>query len=379
MSCLTCTTYRLKQIKMSIVIIGSSYGGTIAFQSIISEIVASGNKSKFSVTLVSKSSHIYANPAAPRLIVEPEHLDKVFFPVDKYVEKRSNGVKTTFVHENVEKADFDAKTLKLTSGKTLPYDYLVVASGTRAENAAFKLDGDYSESKEAIQKIHDTVKEVSSIAILGGGATGVEIASEIAYSFPKKIVTLFTGANGPLSAIGKEAAATKKLEELGVKIVNNKRFTSIETTDSGASSISFKDGTSETFDYYIPTYGVYPNSSFIETKYLDDDGYIIVDENLVVKGQNNVIAFGDVANITENTVVDIKLLQAKTFTHSVKKYFFKSEVALAPYKRVKRTTLIPISRKGGVGIIYGWSVPNFVVRKLKAADYMISKAGDDFT
>lgn len=363
---------------MSIVIIGSNIAGITGIGTILKEIQSSGDKSKYSLTVVSKSSHIYGNPTAPRLLVEPQHVDKVFFSVEKYLKNHSNGVKYEFIHSSVEKSDFYSKTLTLSSGQELKYDYLIIASGSHAESPAFKLNGDYLESKKAIKEVNKSIKEAGSIAILGGGATGVETASEIAYTFPKKKVTLFTGADGPLSAIGKSIPATKKLEKLGIKVVNSKRFSSIDTTETGASVITFADGSSETFDFYLPTYGVYPNSDFIDSKYLDDNGYLVVDKNLAVRGHPEVIALGDVASITENTIVDIKFQQTKVFTHTVKKTIFKKEVKSVEYSRGKTTTLIPISKNGGVGVIFGWSVPSFLVKQIKSKDFMISQVGKDF-
>ncbi|CAH2350982.1 apoptosis-inducing factor 1 [[Candida] railenensis] len=363
---------------MSIVIIGSNVAGITAIGTIFKEIQSSGQKSKYSITVVSKSSHIYGNPTAPRLLVEPQHADKVFFSVENYLKNHSKGVKYEFIHSSVDKTDFNSKILTLSSGKELKYDYLIIASGSHAESPAFKLHGDYLESKKAIKEVNKSIQDSGSIAILGGGATGVETASEIAYSFPKKKVTLFTGAEGPLSAIGKSIPASKKLEKLGIKIVNKKRFSSIDSTDTGASVITFADGSSETFDFYLPTYGVYPNSDFLDSKYLDDNGYLIVDKNLAVRGHSDVIALGDVASITENSIVDIKFQQTKVFTQTVKKTIFKKDVKLVDYSRGKTTTLIPISKNGGVGLMFGWSVPNFLVKQIKSKDFMISQVGKDY-
>ncbi|CAH2353799.1 putative oxidoreductase Ptalp [[Candida] railenensis] len=364
---------------MSIVLIGANYAGAVALETIFKEIKATGKETEYSVTVVSKSTHFYANPSSPRLFVEPEHLEKVFFSVEEYLKKHSNGTKYEFIHASVDKANFSSKTLELSGGKKLKYDYLVVASGSRADNPAFKLDGDYVESRNAVKQLNKTIKDSGSIAILGGGATGVETAAEIAYTYPKKNVTLFTGTTGPLAGIGKSAPATSKLEDLGVKIVNNKKFSSIDTSETGASNISFDDGSTEKFDLYIPSYGLYPNSSFIDSKYLNDSGYLVVNENLVVEGHPEVIGFGDIASITEKTVVDIKLSQTKPFTQTVKKNIFNQDVSLLAYARGKTTTLIPISKKGGIGLMFGWSVPNFLVKSLKAKDFMIPKAGDHFS
>lgn len=50
-------------------------------------------------------------------------------------------------------------------------------------------------------------------------------------------------------------------------------------------------------DMYIPTFGVIPNSSYLPPEFLDANGFVKVDENLKVKGTEDVWAIGDVSDI----------------------------------------------------------------------------------
>lgn len=366
----------------NIVIVGFNFAGNIAAQTIFKEIEKSSDKSKYTVTVVSASDKFYFNPAAPRLLVEPELIDKAFFPIEPYLKKIAKDIKYEFVHGTVDHADFETQTLMVTRAdgvsKSVAYGNLILASGSRTQNSSLKLDGDSNKSYAAITDLSKEIKNATSIAVLGGGSTGVETASEIAYSYPKKQVTLYTGSAGPLDFIGKSAQATKRLEKLGIKVVNHTRYTSIDQSGK-TTTINFDDGSSVNYDLYVPTFGVVPNTSFIDNKYLDKQGYVIVDDHLRVKNHPEIIALGDVASGTGKSIGDMKFGQQKPFTASVKKEIFKENVTLTKYEIVKNTILVPISREGGVGVIFGYSFPSFLIKLLKGKDFMLGKAGDDFS
>jgi len=48
---------------------------------------------------------------------------------------------------------------------------------------------------------------------------------------------------------------------------------------------------------YIPTFGLIPNTSYIPAKFLNADGYVVVDEFLKVKGASSMWAIGDASAI----------------------------------------------------------------------------------
>lgn len=367
---------------MSIVIVGANFAGTIAIDTVFKEAAASANKGKYTVTVISDSSRIYFNPATPRLLVESDKIEKAFFPIEPYLKKHSRGVKYNFVHGRLDHANFDTKTLDVsTKGgqKVVNYDHLILATGSHYSSPVFKLNGDHTKTIDAIKDLYETIKRSKTIAIVGGGATGVETAGEVASVYPDKKVTLFTGSSGPLAAINKEKAATSKLRNLGIEIVNKVKFVSVDTNDDKSTTITLDDGSAKTFDVYIPSYGNSANSSYVDDEYLDEQGWILVDANLRVKGQPDVIAFGDIASISDRTIVDIKMSQTKPFVQTVKKNIFKRDVKLTPHARTKTTQLVPISKSGGIGVIFGYSVPNFLVRQLKSKDFMLGTASKDFS
>jgi NADH dehydrogenase FAD-containing subunit len=66
---------------------------------------------------------------------------------------------------------------------------------------------------------------------------------------------------------------------------------------SGQTELTLSDGSKMTCDLYLPTTGLIPNNSYIPTSLLDQNGYVLVDEFLHVKGTNDAWAVGDISSV----------------------------------------------------------------------------------
>lgn len=101
------------------------------------------------------------------------------------------------------------------------FDYLVVATGTRlAQPAGMEYDDKLS-SVAYLRKHQADVKRSRSILIVGGGAVGVQMATDLKECYPGKEVTvvqsraqLMPGFHEQLHKLVKE-----RFDELGVKCV----------------------------------------------------------------------------------------------------------------------------------------------------------------
>ena len=77
--------------------------------------------------------------------------------------------------------------------------------------------------------------------------------------------------------------------------LNTKVMDPVQLSD-GRQEISLSGGSKLVVDMYIPTYGVQPNSAYVPAQFLDDRGFVKVDEYLHVKDAEGVYAIGDVSN-----------------------------------------------------------------------------------
>ena len=259
------------------------------------------------ITLVSPSTHFFYNPAVVRGLVPGEFDDGVLFhPIAPGFEKYPSD-QFEFVIGTAVGFDPSANraTIRLGDGgeageKTmdLAYDHLVVATGASVPNGMpWKQLGSHEATYKAYKKLQDDVAAARSIVVAGAGPTGVEIAAELGQKYAasgEKEVTLIAQRervlDGLLTSVQK--SAEDNLAKLGVKIVHGEKVAKFED------GIAYLDG-GETIraDLFLPTFGVRPNTDFIQPKFLDDRKNLVLDLTLRVKGLANVWAAGDVGNL----------------------------------------------------------------------------------
>ncbi|KAK7676255.1 hypothetical protein QCA50_020796 [Cerrena zonata] len=308
------------------VVVGGSYAGINSAKAIFAE--AEAAKTPIKLTLVSASTHSYYNIAAPRYLVEPDLLDeKITFDVEKSLRKHAEINEFEFIYATVKEADFDLKT------------------------------------------------SATNIAVIGGGSTGAETAGEIASAYPDKKIHLYCGS-GVLQHLGERASRDAKfqLENLNVNIIPNIYYTGIETLSDGKQKVIFNNDTSQTFDEVITAMAHVPNAEFVPDRFKNAKGYVKINEFLALEEYNNVLAIGDVSDKSNGTLVDILFYQLPVLKKYIQKNVFKKNVIITPVKSHAPIEVVPLSRKGGVGVAWGWRLPNFVIWLMKSRNYSIPSA-----
>lgn len=358
------------------IIIGGSYAGFLALKTLLKS-----SRVKLDITMISPSRMAYFNAAAPRLLVEPKLVEQTVYSIPESIKKLASGTihQVNFYKGSVSKVNLDERLVAVGDNK-LDYDNLIITSGARTKTAVFKLDNTRDEmyTLDAIKTVSSDIKKAHSIAVIGGGSTGVETASEIAYNSHDKKVTLFTGSSGPLSGLASSSMtseATTKLKKLGIEIIND------TLVDVDGKFIVFPDGTKREFDLIIESLGTIPNTEFLPKKVLNSFGLIETDEYLRVVGYPNVIAAGDVVGLGTGTIFNLKYDQEPVLVRTLEyEVLDDKSVKLRPYLQpTSFTSFTPIGKDGGVGMVFGWHAPNFLVRSLKSKDFMILKSSSHFT
>ncbi len=179
-----------------------------------------------------------------------------------------------FVLGFMDGVDRDSKQLKLGAyyengieilpARTIDYDHLVISVGSKTNDFNTKGVADHCitlDTREAAEKFHQEFLKTHlkathnqcgdkgqscSIAIVGAGATGVELAAELAHS-AKALndygldgidadnlkITVISATDRVLPQLSEKASAAilKRLEDLGVKVLLSERVT--EATEDG--------------------------------------------------------------------------------------------------------------------------------------------------
>ena len=177
----------------TVVILGGSFAGVKVAHVLLQKALPLVKDLR--VIIVSKSTHMYWNLAAPRAIV-PGQIpdDKVFQPIKPAFAKYSSS-NFEFVHGSATSVDPDAKKVGISTeegARELQYDVLVVTTGSNAASQTpWKQADSYEESLSVLHATQEKVKNAKSIVIGGAGVTGVETAGELGYEYGKeKEITL---------------------------------------------------------------------------------------------------------------------------------------------------------------------------------------------
>ena len=259
-----------------IVIIGAGFGGI--------ELVKGLRNSNFQIVIFDKNNYHTFQPLLYQVATCGLEADNIAYPVRRIFRKDNH---VHFRMADVIQVIPDKKIIQTSVG-SIEYVYLVIATGSQSNyfNLApvqhllmpMKSISDALDLRSFIlQNLENAIvaennaeeQELLNIALVGGGATGVELAGALAemkrYVFPKDYpgmdisqmrIALYEAAPRVLSAMSDEASskALQYLEEFGVEVHLN---TSVESYDGHL--MKTKDGQTIPTDTVIWTAGVKGN------------------------------------------------------------------------------------------------------------------------
>jgi NADH dehydrogenase FAD-containing subunit len=209
------------------------------------------------------------------------------------------------VHGRISSVDLDASTVTIehVSGATreVRYDYFVVATGV--SNGFWRHDRveDLATIDLELAQVNKKLTDASSIAVIGGGATGVSVADNLARNGQSNVHLFYSGEE-PLPGYHPSVRRwmTRQLESDGVTIHPGHRavvpagFNGDRLTNDAVVWSTGQDPFAADVTLWAIG-GVTPHSRFLPASTLDNDGFVVVDPNLRLPSHPNVFAVGDVA------------------------------------------------------------------------------------
>ncbi|KAI3846462.1 hypothetical protein MKW92_034517 [Papaver armeniacum] len=259
--------------KKRVVVGGGGLAGALAAKSL---------QSAADVVLVDPKEYFEITWAGMRAKIEPSVANRM---VMKHKDYLTNG--RLAMSSAVGVTDTEVLTA---DGESIPYDYLVIATG---HNDSFPKTK--SERVEQYQAEYNKIESADSILIIGGGPSGVELAGELAVDFPSKKVTLVHSKQRLLDFVGPKASK-KALDWLTSRKVEVILGQSVDLKSHSNGDKTFKTSTGETIvaDIHFFCVGRPLGTSWIKDSVfeeaLDAEGRVMVDEHLRVKGHKNVFA-----------------------------------------------------------------------------------------
>jgi NADH dehydrogenase FAD-containing subunit len=212
-------TYRIlptSETKNVIVIGGSFAGFQLARR--LTETLPSG----YRVVLVEKNSHLNYLFTFPRFSVVKGYEQYAFIPYTGLTRSAPNGI---FCHMQDTAIEIKENSVSLSRGDKIEYEYLIITTGTSSSIPSKVISTDREGGQEELRGMQDKIAEAKTIAIVGGGAVGVELASDIKSVFSEKDVTLIHSRAQLLQSFGERLHehAMEKLKEMGVVVLLNER------------------------------------------------------------------------------------------------------------------------------------------------------------
>jgi NADH:ubiquinone reductase (H+-translocating) len=195
--------------------------------------------------------------------------------------------------DRIETAD---RRVRLTSGAVLNYDYLVYAVGSTGAMPAVPGAAEFAYSiadLKSAQRLRYALVDLppdAPVAVVGGGLTGIEAASELA-QHGRPVTLVCGGVLGPsLSTRGRRSVG-KRLRRLGVNVlesvaVNEVRWDAVVLSDG---AVLPSEATVWTAGFGVPDLAA---RSGLRTDAL---GRLLTDETLTSIDDEHVVAAGDAA------------------------------------------------------------------------------------
>eukprot|EP00249_Psilotum_nudum_P008689 c21449_g1_i1 orf=369-1445(+) len=276
------------------------------------------------VTLIDPKDHFEIPYGGLRCVVDPTFAQLCLVPHTEYLKNAKHVAGS---------ADSASSTDVVTTfGENLPYDFLVVATGSAHTGPITK-----AERIKHFQSEHQKLKDGSTVLIIGGGPVGVELAGEIVVDFPEKKVILLHSGKRLIEFLG--PGASKKaydwLKSKKVEIYLNERI------DLGNLSPTTREFTTSTgkvlnADCHFVCVGKKLGSSWLHKTIvkdkLDQNERLRVDKHLRVEGETNVFACGDITAIKEIKQGFLAGKHAKVIADNIKRLSNNSCGKLATYK-----------------------------------------------
>ncbi len=368
--------------KKKIVILGGGFAGMYSALSIYKEV-----KNEVEITLINKTNHFLFTPMLHEVATGSLGHHNVVESIREIVYKKH----IHFLEASVESINTEENVVHTSRGD-MSYDALVVALGATtnyfntkgaAENTLSLKDlGDAIRIRNRIiarfeeaasEKNKEKQKQLLSFVVVGGGATGVELAGEIAEfagNMQKKYysrecgmntsrVTLIQAMPELLSAFepASRAYALKILKRSGISVMLNTKVQ--EVTKEG---VVLSDGTLLPSSTVIWTAGVQPNTVVATPGALPlhASGRIQVDTAFEVEGIKNIFSVGDGAAVLSRDgkpypmLAQVAVRQGRLIGKNIKHFLRREPLEHFSYKLVGE--LVSLGRFKAVGTIFGVQV-----------------------
>lgn len=346
-------------------IVGAGFGGLNAARRL--------SKEGCKVTIIDRNPYTQFQPLLYQVATGGLNPGDVTFSLRSFAARHKHNMR--YRRATVTGIDTENKEVVCDNGGPISYDYLILSQGVGAN--FFGIPGAEEHAKSIYTRsealsvrdlIFSGLEKLAvargdagfSVVVVGGGATGVEMAGTLAemqkiglpQAFPEirpaqVSVTLVEMAPHLLAPFDPSLReyTYRQLHERGVDVRLNTAISEVEET-----KVHYKDGTSQPADLVIWAAGIGGHEIVSEWGMpTGRGGRITVDENLLVTGHDDIFAIGDAAVIDDNALPQQAQPAIQMGQHAAQNILSLAKgQSLDPFRYVDKGTMATIGRNAAV-------------------------------
>ena len=250
------------------------------------------------VTLIGEEAHSpYQRPPLSKAYLAGDmDAQRLSLRPDSFYEKKNINM---MLSTKVSSIDVSAKSISTADGKTVSYNKLVIATGTRVRKLPVPgadLEGvHYIRTIDDVAAVHSKWQQAENIVIVGAGFIGLEVAAVAAKAGKK--VTVLEGQDRVMPRVVAPVLSQFYADyhrQNGVNIIAGAGVVEISGTDR-AEAVVCADGGRHEADIVIVGIGVIANVELGEAAGLKVDNGIVVDDTCRTSHED-IYAIGECAN-----------------------------------------------------------------------------------
>lgn len=206
------------------------------------------------------------------------------------------GTGVRLVVDRVARIDPEERRVELASGaEPVGYDLLVYALGSQADLDAVPGAAEHATSiaeAERAARLRERMRTASTLAVVGGGLTGIEAATELAETYPDRTVRLVTtGTLGPALSERGQAHLYRAFDRLGIHLHEHAHVAEV-----AADGLLLESGVRIGADAVVWTTGFrVPQLAREAGLAVGDNGRMLVDTTMRSVSHPEVYGIGDAA------------------------------------------------------------------------------------
>lgn len=353
-----------------VVVVGGGYAGVT---------VAKGLDSIADVVLIEQRDQFSHHAAALRAAVDPVWAEAIFMPYSYLLQNGS------VVHGTVSRVE--GTTVYVYGQDPIEADYVVLATGSSYPFPAKHTNKDNKVAKARLEQLREALDNAESALLVGAGTVGLEMAGELAHSYPDMRIEMVEKEERILGSAEYSddfrRAMETQIEGLGIKLHLGTRLANLPPTavgELGRFEVRTTDGEIVSADVWFQCYGSQTVSGYLVGSSYEElvhlDGTVAVAPTLQLVGHPNVYAVGDITDIDPSKRADVARNQAQVAVANIATQI-EGGTPDVLYESAGNWVVVPLGPNAGASQLPG---PDGEVRiagaeetaEIKGADLMLS-------